>query len=42
MQCMINGALYEGYFKSDAPNGRGRMIVPEGELYEGNFINGKA
>lgn len=32
-----NGALYEGYFKNDIPFGYCRYILPNGDMYEGNF-----
>ncbi|MCQ2817764.1 MAG: hypothetical protein MJ252_10910, partial [archaeon] len=37
-----NGTHYEGQFKNDKYNGRGRLILPLGDYYEGEFIEDKA
>ena len=30
-----DGTIYEGLFKNGEPDGRGRMILPSGDVYEG-------
>jgi hypothetical protein len=34
-----DGAQYEGYWKYDQLNGKGRLMYENGEIYEGNFEN---
>ena len=33
--------IYEGYWKGDKPDGRGRIIFQNGEYYDGIWVNGK-
>jgi len=43
--CEFNdGTVYEGEWDedSDSPHGKGVMIFPEGEMYEGDFIKGRS
>ena len=37
-----DGAKYEGYWKNDMANGRGRLIHADGDVYEGFWVNDKA
>lgn len=32
------GAVYEGYWKNNKRNGKGRMTNPDGKVYEGDFV----
>ena len=35
-----NGDVYDGEWKSKAPNGMGVMIYANGEIYSGYWVNG--
>lgn len=37
-----DGGMYEGFFRGNLMDGRGRLINQEGFLYEGEFTNNKA
>ena len=39
---MPDGTIFEGYFRHGLPNGRGRIIYSDREIYEGDFIDNKA
>lgn len=39
---LIDGSVYEGFFKNDKMDGRGRLLNIEGFVYEGEFTNNKA
>ena len=41
MQVLPDGSFYEGYWKNDMMNVRGRMIRNNGEVYLGEWLNGK-
>jgi hypothetical protein len=34
--------LYEGYWRNDKANGKGRLIHSDGDVYEGDWVNDKA
>ena len=34
-----NGDIYEGEFKNDKKEGKGKIIYKNGEIYEGEFKN---
>ena len=36
-----SGSIYEGYWKNNMANGRGRFISANGDVYEGLFFNAK-
>eukprot|EP00826_Nyctotherus_ovalis_P002902 TRINITY_DN10583_c0_g5_i1.p1 TRINITY_DN10583_c0_g5~~TRINITY_DN10583_c0_g5_i1.p1 ORF type:complete len:372 (+),score=40.79 TRINITY_DN10583_c0_g5_i1:143-1258(+) len=42
VQCWPDGSKYEGYWKHDMANGKGRLIHSDGGVYEGNWVNDKA
>jgi hypothetical protein len=37
-----DGSLYEGFWKADRANGRGRLIHSDGDVYEGDWVDDKA
>ena len=37
---IIQGEIYEGYFKNDIPDGRGLVIRKNGDHYEGDLTDG--
>jgi hypothetical protein len=37
-----DGSQYEGYWKNDMANGKGRLIHADGDVYEGDWLNDKA
>jgi len=37
-----DGSKYEGYWKNDMANGKGRLIHSDGDVYEGEWLNDKA
>ena len=39
---LINGCLYEGYWRAGCPFGFGRLITSGADVYEGMSINGRA
>ena len=34
-------SIYLSYWKNDKPNGKGKMIYPKGDYYEGDFVEGR-
>ena len=42
LQSWNDGSMYEGYWKNDKANGRGRLIHANGDVYEGEWLNDKA
>ena len=42
IQIWPDGSKYEGYWKSDMANGKGRLIHADGDVYEGDWVNDKA
>lgn len=32
-----NGSRYDGFFKDNKADGRGRLIHPEGDIYDGEW-----
>ena len=36
-----DGTRYDGEWRDDAMNGRGVMTLPNGDRYEGLFVNGE-
>jgi hypothetical protein len=42
MQIWKDGSKYEGYWKFDMANGKGRLIHSDGDVYEGEWLNDKA
>lgn len=39
---MPDGSVYEGWWKNDKPNGNGRLVQANGDVYLGNWVDGKA
>lgn len=37
-----DGSRYEGYWKQDKANGRGRLIHADGDVYEGDWKDDKS
>ena len=37
----INHNYYEGYWKDDLFQGKGRIVYKDNEVYEGDFFEGK-
>jgi len=37
-----DGSRYEGYWKGDKANGRGRLIHADGDVYEGDWKDDKS
>ena len=37
----MNGTVYEGRWKAGRYHGQGRLVTPMGEIYTGEFMNGK-
>lgn len=35
----VDGSIYEGEFKDDLYNGKGRLIHADGDVYEGDWFN---
>ena len=33
----LNGYIYEGEFNKDFPNGEGKLVSPNNEVYQGHF-----
>ena len=42
MQKWNDGAMYEGYWRNDKANGKGRLIHANGDVYEGDWAEDKA
>lgn len=42
VQFWPDGSKYEGYWRNDKANGKGRLIHADGDVYEGNWIDDKA
>ena len=42
VQLWADGSKYEGYWKDDMANGRGRLIHVDGDVYEGDWKDDKA
>ena len=34
-------STFEGFWRNDKANGRGRMIYADGSIYEGSWLDGK-
>jgi hypothetical protein len=34
--------MYEGFWRHDKANGKGRLIHSDGDVYEGDWVNDKA
>ena len=41
-QVWPDGSIYEGYWKNDKANGRGRLIHADSDVYEGLWVDDKA
>jgi len=41
IQIWPNGSVYEGHFKNNLANGKGRLIHADQDIYEGYWLNGK-
>ena len=39
---LVDGSLYEGQWKNDKANGRGRLIYSDGDVYEGEWKDDKS
>ena len=37
----MNGIVYEGDWMHDCKEGKGKLTYPNGDVYEGSFIQGK-
>lgn len=37
-----DGSIYDGYWKNDKANGRGRLIHADGDIYDGYWKDDKA
>jgi len=37
----VTGRRYEGYWKDDVYNGKGKLIQTNGTIHEGVFLNGR-
>ena len=35
---MPDGTKFDGYWENDFQHGKGKLIKPDGEIVEGNFI----
>jgi hypothetical protein len=35
-----NGSLYEGEYMNDLPNGPGALLLPNGDVFTGNWVFG--
>ena len=42
MQIWPDGSIYDGWWRQDTPNGRGRLIHANGDYFEGQWSDGKA
>jgi hypothetical protein len=42
IQYWLDGSKYEGYWKNDKANVRGRLIHADGDIYEGEWLDDKA
>ena len=42
IQVWRDGSKYEGQWKRDMANGKGRLIHADGDVYEGDWCNDKA
>lgn len=42
LQTWLDGSMYEGWWKSNKANGRGRLIHADGDVYAGDWLNDKA
>ena len=42
MKVWPDGSFYRGYWKDDLMNGRGRMIRSNGDVLEGEWLEGQA
>jgi hypothetical protein len=38
IQIWVDGSRYEGYWKKDKANVRGKLIHADGDIYEGNLF----
>ena len=41
-QVWPDGSMYEGWFKDNEANGKGRLIHANGDIYEGDWVDAKA
>ena len=41
IQIWIDKTIYIGYWKNDLANGKGKLIYPKGDYYEGEFVKGR-
>ena len=41
IQIWIDKTIYIGYWKNDLANGKGKLIYPKGNYYEGEFVKGR-
>ena len=39
---LADGSLYEGQWKNDKANGRGRLLHSDGDVYEGEWKDDKS
>ena len=39
IQTWIDGSRYEGYWKNDKANIKGKLIHADGDIYEGEWLN---
>jgi hypothetical protein len=42
VQTWVDGSIYEGYWRKDKANGRGRLIHADGDVYTGDWKDDKA
>ena len=41
IQVWLDKSTYLGYWKNNKANGKGKLIYPQGDYYEGDFVDGK-
>jgi len=39
MEVFIDGKVFDGEWHEDLMHGQGKVVWPDGEIYEGSFVN---